>query len=752
MSKNIDGFVDSKIDEKLKKIMEKRNIHNDAIIQKNDEDHDIYEDAARSIVDYITSTGYKFEITDSEMSLFYDEFRNKFEPDKLMSLDPEVALKYIFYSTDSTNDSLCYYLEFHQQIREGCGSIAGGSSYKFGLFQRKEDGLWITGSPNSPVELDIKGAIDKSFEIIEILKQGAEIIRNSALTTVADYENLDTDLYLKIGKYASSAWVHKYFHMLYPDKLSTWHSSEWQKHILYAFGIEPNEKYYARSGQLAKIFNLANLSAKEFAHASYDWFGGIKQFCRLGTSDEEKNYFNDWTVKNIAAIGWRDTTSIETYKSGSDINKKALTERMLKYYYGTDNRTASRKAGELITYYNTNKDSVFVAMDGERLLALGDNIGNYYYDAESNMAHCKSIDWHICFNNEDKLPQKNEGLLTSCTTFSNHENLIYLYHKYYHELGNLTENSIERRKNMNPEIVERVARSKKIHALNQIVYGAPGTGKTYSSVEYAIAIIEGREINNNLLSEEERRLLMTTYSQYMKSNQITFTTFHQSYGYEEFIQGVRPETLSGNISFKIADGVFKTISDKALDDHENNYVIIIDEINRGNISKIFGELITLIEDDKRWGELNQMSVTLPSGARFAVPNNLYIIGTMNSADKSISLIDTALRRRFDFIEMAPNPETISDEKLKTCLKNLNHYLKKELRSTDLLIGHSYFIGKNMDDLVNILNKNIIPLLYEYFYDDEAKVKKAIDCIEESDLAIDEFSLGRIKVKRRSANG
>ncbi len=294
---------------------------------------------------------------------------------------------------------------------------------------------------------------------------------------------------------------------------------------------------------------------------------------------------------------------------------------------------------------------------------------------------------------------------------------------------------------------KRSPRSNKIHPLNQIIYGAPGTGKTYSTVEYAVAIIENRKVEQRQYTEAERKELISKYENYMSKGQITFTTFHQSYGYEEFIQGIRPIPEGKDISFRLVDGVFKKIANVAIDDDKNNYVIVIDEINRGNISKIFGELITLIEEDKRWGEINQMSVTLPMGESFAIPNNLYIIGTMNSADKSISLIDAALRRRFEFVEKNPDADTIKDEKLRDILLKLNAYLRREQRSSDLLIGHSYFIGKTLVDIEPIMNRSLIPLLYEYFYDDEAKVKKALECISDTGYVIDENATGRLKIKK-----
>lgn len=267
----------------------------------------------------------------------------------------------------------------------------------------------------------------------------------------------------------------------------------------------------------------------------------------------------------------------------------------------------------------------------------------------------------------------------------------------------------------------RTPRVNAIHPLNFIIYGAPGTGKTYSTAEYALAIIDNRPVDINHKSYEERRSVMNLYNNYVKQGQIVFTTFHQSYGYEEFIQGLRPDTKSSRMAFTTVDGVFKQIADNAMVDQENNYVIIIDEINRANISKVFGELITLIECDKRWGEVNGTCATLQSGDIFAVPNNLYIIGTMNSADKSISLIDAALRRRFEFIEQSPDSTFIDDFILQRVFNKINSILADSLESSDLLIGHSYFMGKTSEDLCEILNNCVIPLLYEYYYDNKKKV-------------------------------
>ena len=290
-------------------------------------------------------------------------------------------------------------------------------------------------------------------------------------------------------------------------------------------------------------------------------------------------------------------------------------------------------------------------------------------------------------------------------------------------------------------------RIRKAFELNSILYGAPGTGKTYATAKYALAITEGKPLEE--YKDVAREDIMSRYNQLVKDEQVVFTTFHQNYGYEDFIQGIRPDTSTQEMKFKTVDGVFKKIAEIAMDTPEKDFVIIIDEINRANISKVFGELITLIEDDKRWGEENAVSVTLPSGEIFAVPNNLYIVGTMNSADKSISLIDTALRRRFDFVEFVPDLTLILDSKLKDVLEKLNEGIEKELNSTDLLIGHSYFINKTIDDICNIMNRSIIPLLYEYFFDNKNKVEAQLkSALEGLNVETESNSMGRIKIKKK----
>ncbi len=291
---------------------------------------------------------------------------------------------------------------------------------------------------------------------------------------------------------------------------------------------------------------------------------------------------------------------------------------------------------------------------------------------------------------------------------------------------------------------------------NLILYGPPGTGKTYNTVVYAVAIAEqdektfeevSQEANNNYDAVFER------YKGYINAGRICFTTFHQSYGYEEFIEGIKPVMKSeqtqsaskGDIAYDIEPGVFKKFCNDAQDnDDHSNYVFIIDEINRGNISKIFGELITLIEPTKRLGEKEETEAVLPySQDLFGVPNNVYILGTMNTADRSIAAIDTALRRRFSFKEMPPVPQVVQNAnvngiEVSKLLTKINERIEA-LYDREHTIGHAYFTPllkeASLDKLADIFKNKIIPLLQEYFYEDYEKIRLVVADNQISDKAM-----------------
>ena len=370
--------------------------------------------------------------------------------------------------------------------------------------------------------------------------------------------------------------------------------------------------------------------------------------------------------------------------------------------------------------------------------------------------------------------------------------------------------------------------AKPLEPRNRIFYGPPGTGKTYHTVNAALAIIDP-DFDESMKRSE----LMNRFEELKNRGRIEFVTFHQSFSYEEFVEGLKATTGdNGQIAYEVQDGIFKILCeraragkaylsvDQALDQlkeecseepipmqttrnrkimvsypgkttfrvdpvegktsdnpvninsirkvmlgedtkgmyhpsyikaiikhirdnykireivasgeqksQQDPHVLIIDEINRGNISRIFGELITLIEPSKRAGEENALSVTLPySQESFSVPKNLYIIGTMNTADRSIALLDTALRRRFHFEEMMPNltllEEGVERVKIRKLLSVMNERIEA-LHDRDHQIGHTYFLPLNKDPslekLADIFRHSILPLLQEYFYDDWGKI-------------------------------
>ena len=298
-----------------------------------------------------------------------------------------------------------------------------------------------------------------------------------------------------------------------------------------------------------------------------------------------------------------------------------------------------------------------------------------------------------------------------------------------------------------PEDVEESLTPKNI-----ILYGPPGTGKTFLTKKVAVELIEKNKYNLNLESEEvDWTAIKEKYDEYKEKNQIKLITFHQAYSYEEFIQGYRYK----DNEVVLSDGVFKRFVDSILKEknYKKPYIFIIDEINRGNVSKILGEIITIIEEDKRLNAPNETEVTLPftkaikdeeklEEQKFILPPNLYILGTMNTADRSIALMDVALRRRFHFEGIYPDSKIITNEltilkekyegddiftedaieKIQKAFDKLNKRIEV-LLDRDHMIGHSYFLKTiTSQALYSVWYGKIIPLLNEYFYNDWEKLK------------------------------
>ncbi len=269
---------------------------------------------------------------------------------------------------------------------------------------------------------------------------------------------------------------------------------------------------------------------------------------------------------------------------------------------------------------------------------------------------------------------------------------------------------------------------------NIILTGASGVGKTYSTAILALNILDVKDV-----AFDDHNAVMERYEELQPQNekrnepQIFFTTFHQFLDYEDFVEGLKPKLEKDSedkvvgISYEVKDGIFKRAC-KAAEDKP--VVLIIDEINRGNVSKIFGELITLIESDKRKGENHPLSAILPySGEPFIVPKDLYIIGTMNTTDRSTGTLDYALRRRFAFVTLKSDVNVVEQHYTSnTDLKNnavalfediktfINDHHLGDYSIDDLMVGHSYFMAKDEEELKDKIKYEVIPLIKEYIND------------------------------------
>ena len=420
--------------------------------------------------------------------------------------------------------------------------------------------------------------------------------------------------------------------------------------------------------------------------------------------------WEEFYEKGIMGIGWDDLGDLSLYSS-----KQAMKEEM-KSLYGD---VSSYKNAGHATWQFANElkpgDIVFAKLGMYKLIGRGIVTSEYIFDpSRESYRHTRKVNWTHKGEWESE-SQNAMKTLTDITPFNEyHQNMENLISEGYEpkdspaEYDSYSEDEFLDDVFMSEErytTLKNLLRKKK----NIILQGAPGVGKTYAAERLA----------HSIMGEKD-------------SSRVIIVQFHQSYSYEDFIMGYRPN--NNNSGFTLSFGPFYDFCKEAEPD-DREYFFIIDEINRGNLSKIFGELLMLIENDKRGKEVR----LLYSDEQFSVPENVYIIGMMNTADRSLAMIDYALRRRFAFFEFEPAFETegfktyqstIANnkfDKLIETVSSLNKIISEDASlGSGFRIGHSYFCtGEVVDDawLSDLVEYEFIPLIKEYWFDEPFKVEQ-----------------------------
>ena len=667
----------------------------------------------------------------------YAAFRDRFGPDKLRAMDGDALLQAMH--SHGNKDSLVYWLEFKNDEEfpgPTFGSISGGSAHKFGLFKRKETGQWVTGGARKEENIEVAQAVAIARQHRDQLLAGVAILDKMAVGGDDEaYRKLQGELGSVAPDLYNLAWAHKYFSLLFPDKLDDYHNADYQRFHLVKLLQKPPEEdgLYVCAGRFLKLASSLGWPLNQLTAVLNERNGRPIRYWRIGTRlGEKESIWQDMRTGSYVAIGWENLGDISGLRTAED--PKGEIRKLLEEHYPGDSKLLSRKAGEIRNFLmemNESDGDIAVAADGETVLGLGRVTGPYRFEnpAPTGAPHRRAVTW--ISTAEWKMPE-SEGLRTTVFPLKKHaDNLIEIERRLLDGVVTPPVSSAGKPPSVviSPSSLRLAGVPGRVQAILErkgqaILYGPPGTGKTFwgrqTALDLAALGAYGR-LFADLGAEEKAKVIGTG----TVAGLVRYCTFHPAYGYEDFIEGYRPKTIAGQLAFTLEQGIFRAICEDARGKSEK-YVLLIDEINRGDVPRIFGELLTLLELDKR-GE----SLILPlSGQPFAVPQNLYVIGTMNTADRSIALLDTALRRRFGFVELMPDVEVFGNASVGGSipvgpwLSALNDRIRGHLGrdGRNLQIGHAYLLenGKSVTDFtrfVRILADDIIPLIEEYCYDD-----------------------------------
>ena len=683
-------------------------------------------------------TATNYAQVDTESNALYQQFQALYSPEKLRELADDELLGYIFLGVNDR--SLCNALEFDAQYNQ-FGSIAGGTAYKYNLFYSRNEETWKTSfGEGGQRSISQDEALEIGRQIRDALVAGADIIANyDALTTVNDYNDLLNALNVAIPQYITKMWFLKYYHMMFPHILPNFYNEAWQKHVLCNLNIVPSDAQFVRMGQISTFIHECGISSIVFSKIIFDSIGSPKTFYRIGTGDNGV-YFDEWHQNNYIAIGWNELGDL-TAAYQEDADSKAIITDALKGQWNYDNRLASRKYGEINSFYSAVADTTYtVAMAGQKVLAIGVVTGGYFFDEEKDYGHCRPVRWIKVFDEGKTLPVEGEGKLTTFYELKNSENICYLYsllHGYDETTVSVVEEEPDveqiRPINFATGLISDLPR-------NRILFGAPGTGKSFT-------------LNH------EKDALLADGGEYER------VTFHPDYSYANFVGTYKPVPCKDSdgkdaITYSYVPGPFMRTYVKALQNSRTDapkpFLLVIEEINRANVAAVFGDVFQLLdraddevseypiqasEDIKKYlaGELGGNP---DDYSEIRIPDNMFIWATMNSADQGVFPMDTAFKRRWDFTYLGIDDSEAGIVGKKVILgqgdyrrivewnalrKAINSELLTYKVNEDKLMG-PYFISKKNLPEGEMIDPAVFTRIFKnkvimYLFDDAAKQKR-----------------------------
>ena len=660
------------------------------------------------------------------------QFLVDFPPTRIseMNIDDYVIGKIDPNMGENDEHNFCYQLEFG--IR-GFGGIGGTPATKYGIYCDKKTQKYKYNKDKYDSPESAFKAIRSQLEFI--LNNGKKVIEDKNWSNFAQTLEGDFDIHRHVRS--------KILSVYYPQFFLQMHSNKDAMRILDSlFGIPPEEISKGLFLNQAKLLELKNDHPVMKKWSNYDY----STFIWRASKDQKSKNSNQsieqsiWVVRaggdgqqeravlenDVIAIGWNELSDLSSIK-----NRDELREYYKKITKETDNQIA-QNVGQIWSFMREIKMGDIVLLpvlsDKGRIVAVCKVTGEYQYkEITNNVRHIRRVIWlnkGIPIKEFENRARNSLG--SSRTVYSLtrskavdsivdtlNRNGITIQSKAYGSSDEvnkpkLTISDVVKQTYFPVEMIEEV--EELLLDKNQIIfYGPPGTSKTYFAKYFSEYFTQERE-------------------------NITIIQFHQSYSYEDFIEGIKPnlsETGESN-GFSRQPGLFKNLVRKCINNPDKRFVLIIDEINRGNISKIFGELIYLLEY-----RTEKIYLTYSPQEEFHIPKNLYIIGTMNSADRSIAFVDYALRRRFYFLEFYPdihrdilikwfsdNQSQVDLSTVISLLNDLNMKISEQI-GREYQIGYSYFMKKDLDKikLNRIIKYAIIPLVEQYFFGKKQKVEE-----------------------------